>query len=135
LTTALGLPDDMVDRESVDLGTPGHREIIDGMLRRCRGSGTTALIVHGDPDAMSVAQYCLEQGLTVPGDLAIVAYDDEVAHLGEPALTAVRPPKRQVGRIAVEMMVARLLEGAGRPVQRVLLVPDLMVRTSSVPGR
>ncbi|PZG02927.1 LacI family DNA-binding transcriptional regulator [Micromonospora deserti] len=127
----LGLPDDMVIRGTVTLDVPGHREIIADLLHRCRRSRTTALIVHGDPDAMSIAQYCAEQGVSIPDDLALVSYDDEVAHLAEPALTAVRPPKGQVGRVAVELMVARLLEGRRRPSQRVLITPELVIRESS----
>lgn len=130
---ALGISPDMVVRETVGLTVPGHREIIERILGRCRDNGTTGLIVHSDPDAMSVAQYCSEQGLVVPDDLALVAYDDEVAHLAEPALTAVRPPKTSVGRTAVELMVARLLEGRRRPTQRVLITPELVIRDSSVP--
>jgi DNA-binding LacI/PurR family transcriptional regulator len=83
---------------------------------------------------MSVAQFCHERGIDVPDDLALVSYDDEVAHLAEPALTAVRPPKSHVGRVAVELMVSRLLEGNRRPAQRVLVTPELMIRGSSIPG-
>ncbi|WFE27820.1 substrate-binding domain-containing protein [Solwaraspora sp. WMMD791] len=129
----LGLPADLVIREAVALDAPGHRTIIGDVLRRCRREGVSALIVHGDPDAMSVAQYCAEQGLAIPDQLALVSYDDEVAHLAEPALTAVRPPKHQVGRVAVELMVARLVEGRRRPAQRVLITPDLVIRDSSTP--
>lgn len=129
---ALGLPDDMVVRESVRLDVPGHREIIGSLLQRCRQAKITALVVHSDPDAMAIAQYCLEQGVSIPGDLALVSYDDEVAHVAEPALTAVRPPKHYVGRVAVELMVARLTEGRRRPAQRVLLTPELMIRGSSI---
>ncbi|MDT4987500.1 MAG: hypothetical protein QOI74_1594 [Micromonosporaceae bacterium] len=130
----LGLPDDLVIRSSVRLDAPGHREIIGDILRRCGRTGTTALIVHSDPDAMSVAQFCAEQGLSIPGDLALVSYDDEVAHLAEPPLTAIRPPKRHVGRVAVELMVSRLLEGERRPAERVLVSPELIIRGSSVRG-
>jgi DNA-binding LacI/PurR family transcriptional regulator len=129
----LGLPDDIVFHESVRLEAPGRRDLVADILRRCTRSATTALVVHSDPDAMAVAQLCGEQGLTIPGDLALVSYDDEVAHLAEPALTAIRPHKEHVGRVAVELMVARLLEGRHRPVQRVLVAPELMIRDSSVP--
>jgi DNA-binding LacI/PurR family transcriptional regulator len=122
----------MVVRESVALDTPGHRRIIGEILGRCRRTKITALIVHSDPDAMSVAQYCQEHGVSIPDDLAIVSYDDEVAHLAEPALTAVRPPKSHVGRLAVELMVSRLLDGERRPSQRVLVAPELVVRQSSL---
>jgi len=128
----LGLHDDLVVRESVALDAPRHREIIAEVLRDSRRSGITALIVHSDSDAMSVAQYCTEQGLSIPGDLALVSYDDEVAHLAEPALTAVRPGKKHVGRLAVELMVSRLTEGSRRPAQRILVVPELVIRDSSM---
>jgi DNA-binding LacI/PurR family transcriptional regulator len=128
----LGIPDDFVVRESVSLDAPGHRAIIAGVLDRCRESDTTALVIHSDPDALSVQQYCAEVGIRIPEELAVVAYDDEVANLAQPAMTAVRPPKHQVGRLAVEMMVARLVEGRRRPTQRVLVVPELVIRSSSV---
>lgn len=128
----LGLPAEFVVRESVALDVPGHREIISRILERCRHHRTTALIVHSDPDAISIAQYLAEQGLSIPGDIAMVSYDDEVAQLAEPAMTAVRPSKSRVGRVAVEMMVARLVEGKRRPPQRVLILPELVIRNSSV---
>jgi DNA-binding LacI/PurR family transcriptional regulator len=102
------------------------------VLRDSRRSGITALIVHSDSDAMSIAQYCSERGLSIPGDLALVSFDDEVAHLAEPALTAVRPRKKHVGRAAVELMMSRLTEGSRRPLQRILVVPELVIRESSM---
>ncbi|AXG76670.1 substrate-binding domain-containing protein [Streptomyces paludis] len=129
----LDLPGGFVVRESVALDVPGHREIIKGILDRSRSARITALIVHSDPDAMSIAQYLTEQGLSVPDDMAMVSYDDEVAHLAEPAMTAIRPPKSRVGRVAVEMMVSRLREGRRHPAQRVLVLPELVLRNSSVP--
>lgn len=128
----LGIPDTTVVCESVSLDTPEHRRIIRDLLAECRRSRVTALIVHSDPDAMSVAQFCAEHGVAIPDDLALVSYDDEIAHLAEPALTAVRPPKHHVGRLAVEVMVSRLLDGDRRPSQRVLVAPELVVRHSSL---
>ncbi|MGR6968058.1 substrate-binding domain-containing protein [Streptomyces cynarae] len=129
----LGLCADFLIRESVALDIPGHRTIIGDILAGCRRSRITALIVHSDPDTLSIVQYLTEQGIRVPDDMALVSYDDEVAHLADPAVTAVRPPKAQVGRVAVEMMVARLLEGSRRPAQRSLLLPELIIRSSSLP--
>ncbi|GAA4736250.1 LacI family DNA-binding transcriptional regulator [Phytohabitans rumicis] len=120
----LGLPDALVVREAVAPAV---------LLGECRRSKITALVVHSDPDAVAVAEYCAGHGVAIPDDLAIVSYDDEVAHLAEPALTAVRPPKSHVGRLAVELMVGRLLGGERRPAQRVLVAPELVVRASSLP--
>ncbi|GAA2674630.1 MULTISPECIES: substrate-binding domain-containing protein [Actinoplanes] len=116
----LGLPDDLV------FAGP------DPAVAACGRGGPTALIVHSDPDAIAIARALAGAGLDVPGDLALVSYDDEIAHLAEPALTAVRPPKNHVGRIAVELMVSRLLSGDRRPVQGVLVAPELMIRESSL---
>ncbi|WP_051808171.1 substrate-binding domain-containing protein [Actinoplanes subtropicus] len=112
------------------LDDPPHRVVRD-VLADCRRRGETALIVHSDPHAIAVAQACAEQGLRIPEDIALISYDDEVAHLAEPALTAVRPPKNHVGRLAVELIVTRLLDGSQRPVQGVLVAPSLVVRQSS----
>jgi DNA-binding LacI/PurR family transcriptional regulator len=128
----LGIPDATVVRESVARSAREHRRIIRDVLAECRRSAVTALVVHSDPDAMSVAQFCADHGVSVPDDLALVSYDDEVAHLAEPALTAVRPPKQHVGRLAVELMVSRLIDGDRRPSQRVLVAPELVVRRSSM---
>ena len=95
-------------------------------------AGLTALIVHSDPQAIAVAQACAEQGVRIPDDLALISYDDELAHLAEPPLTAIRPPKNHVGRLAVELMVSRLLDGDRPPARGMLVAPELVVRCSTL---
>jgi len=114
-----------------DLSADQREHRIGDLLDRCAATGTTALLVHADPQAVLVLQLALDRGWRVPGDLAIVAYDDEVAAGAEPAITALRPPKQQVGRLAVETMIARLAEGPARPVQRTVLLPELQERAST----
>jgi DNA-binding LacI/PurR family transcriptional regulator len=104
---------------------------IDELLSTCRETGTTAVLIHSDPQAVLLQQHARDHGWSVPRDLAVVAYDDEVAESAEPAITALRPPKQQVGRLAVETMVARLSGGPQRPVQRVYLLPELHSRDST----
>ncbi|MEU8075251.1 substrate-binding domain-containing protein [Catellatospora citrea] len=128
----LDIPDAAVFRESVAFTAPGHRAIIDRILDECAAARITAVIIHSDPDAIAFAQFCTEKAIAVPDDLALVSYDDEVAHLAEPSLTAVRPAKTHVGRAAVELMVSRLLDGERRPTQRILVAPELIVRQSSI---
>ena len=104
----------------------------DRVLELCRSTGTTAMLVHSDTQAVAFVQHCVDKGLQVPGDIAIVGYDDEVAYLAEPAISAVRPPKQYVGKVAVQLMAARLAEGRMRPVHRIELNPELILRESSV---
>lgn len=73
----------------------------------------TAALVHNDVDAIQLVQRLAELGIRVPGELALVAYDDEVASLADTPLTAVAPPKREVGRLATELLLERLRGRAG----------------------
>ncbi|GAA2633699.1 substrate-binding domain-containing protein [Paractinoplanes durhamensis] len=99
-------------------------------LAQCRDTGMTGLLVHADAEAIALVQRCEELGLTVPGDLSIIAYDDEVAGLFSPALTAIRPPRRSIGRAAVRLVADRLSD-PDRPTHRVVISPSLTVRAST----
>lgn len=128
----LGLdPEATFEHTLYESGDPGRRQNLTDLVDRCRETGTTALLVHSDPHAIDLEHHCLDHGVRIPDDLAIVCYDDEFAADGEPPLTAVRPPKTHIGRLAVETVVARLSEGTRRPVQRLQVLPELVVRASS----
>lgn len=121
--------------ETQDSSDPGLlRDQMNRILDAFMQSGATAAIVHNDEDALAFADLCEARGIRVPEDLAVVAYDDEVASLGSVPLTAVAPPKFDVGYHGVQMCVNRL--GPRRrwdlAVQRVSLSPTLVVRDSSV---
>lgn len=132
----LGLPsDDDLVSQAVGFGDEAWEQVLDERMAQVEQTGTTALVVHSDPEAIALLQRCADRGVRVPEDLAVVAYDDEVASMAEPALTAVRPPKSEVGRAAVELLTARLGEGRRRPRRTVSLDPWLVVRASSRSGR
>jgi DNA-binding LacI/PurR family transcriptional regulator len=110
--------------------SPHCEPALDQALDRALATGTTALLVHADAEAVALVQRCEERQLSVPGDLSVVAYDDEVAGLFSPALTAVRPPRRSIGRAAVRLIADRLAD-PGRPTHRVVISPSLRVRHST----
>lgn len=95
----------------------------------------TALVTVNDEMALGAMQEARRRGLSAPGDISIVGFDDTVlaAH-ATPALTTVEQPKELLGRTAVEMIMARL-EEPGRPPQEVCLACRLVVRESSGPRR
>jgi len=103
---------------------------LDGILDRCLETGTTALLVHADAEAIALVQRCEDRHLAVPGDLSVVAYDDEVAGLFSPPLTAVRPPRRSIGQAAVRLVAERLAD-PDRPAHRVIISPSLRLREST----
>lgn len=110
----------------------GDTAEVGDLVRDCLASGTTALLVHADREAIAIVQYCQQQGIDVPGELSVIAYDDEVAALFSPALTAVRPPRTSIGRAAMGLALDRLRD-AGRPTHRVVITPRLNVRESTGP--
>lgn len=124
---------DQPDISAPPFGRPGWREGLVEFVRDCRRAGTTAVLVHSDPEALALLQIAEAYDIGVPQDLSVVAYDDEVASISTPAITAVRPPKPYLGRQAVEMLVARMREGADRPIQEIKLLPELVVRESVLP--
>ncbi|MDG4797094.1 substrate-binding domain-containing protein [Micromonospora sp. WMMD1082] len=117
-----------------DSRSPERDALIDEVLDRCAATGTTALLVHADAEAIALVQRCEERQLAVPGDLSIVAYDDEVAGLFSPPLTAVRPPRRSIGRAAVRLVADRLADPE-RPTHRVVISPALRIRESTAAPR
>jgi DNA-binding LacI/PurR family transcriptional regulator len=126
--------DATVDALVPDAHSPGWDTATDEVLDTCLSTGTTALLVHKDAEAIALVQRCEERHLAIPGDLSVVAYDDEVAGLFSPPLTAVRPPRRSIGRAAVRLVADRLAE-PDRPAHRVVISPSLRVRESTAPPR
>jgi DNA-binding LacI/PurR family transcriptional regulator len=124
----------------IDSGAPSVREhgdyeaSIDYLVEAVRKRGVTAALVHSDEDAIVLVPKLQARGIGVPGDLALIAYDDEVAGLADVPLTAVAPPKRSVGELAAKLLLQRLAERAdGRspaPRQHLELLPELKIRSS-----
>jgi DNA-binding LacI/PurR family transcriptional regulator len=130
---ALRIPlEESISEDSAGVAAGDRAGHFDRVLELCRETGTTAMLVHSDTQAVAFVQHCVDRGVDVPGRMAVVGYDDEVAYLAEPAISAVRPPKQYVGRVAVQLVTARLAEGRKRPVHRIQLNPDLIVRDSSL---
>ncbi|NYI07321.1 substrate-binding domain-containing protein [Allostreptomyces psammosilenae] len=129
--TSLDLPShEQLDIDVPSYGAPGWAAAYDAVLRRCGRLGVRAMLVHSDREAIGMVERARDCGLGVPGDLAVVTYDDEVAAASDPPLTAVRPQKRRLGALAAELALARLADGSERPVHRVQLWPTLAVRES-----
>lgn len=111
-----------------------HHHVVSDILDWCIREGITAAIVHTDEDALQFASVCQERGIAVPEDFAIIAYDDEIAALGTTPLTAVAPPKFDVGHQSLTICANRVSSrrtGKGAR-QRVNLSPTLVVRSSTV---
>lgn len=74
-----------------------------------RGIQPTAIIANNDLVAMGLLMEAQAQGIRVPRNLSIVGVGDLelVGHL-QPPLTTVRTPKRRIGTMAAEYLLARI---------------------------
>jgi len=96
------------------------------------GTRSTAVFCANDMLALGLLRGLSLAGVTVPGDLAVVGYDDiEFAADAAVPLTSVRQPKYQLGSAAAEL----LLDEADRPAEhehrRFVFKPELVARASS----
>jgi LacI family transcriptional regulator len=84
--------------------------------------------------ALGLEQQLLRDGIQVPGDVAIVGYDDLMwASAASVPLTTVRQPRQVLGRTAVDMIMELLAgpeTGAARR-NHVVLQPELVTRESA----
>ncbi|KUL25694.1 LacI family DNA-binding transcriptional regulator [Actinoplanes awajinensis] len=91
----------------------------------------TAVFAAGDEMALGALRAIHEAGLRVPGDIALVGFDDiEVAALVPPGLTTIAQDKTGIGTAAAEAMVAMLLDPATPP-EPITLATTLVVRGST----
>jgi DNA-binding LacI/PurR family transcriptional regulator len=116
--------------EQVDLEDRSYDKAIDAVVAAAAAGRIDAALVHTDRDALNLLRRLRTHGISVPADLALVSYDDEIAGIAEIPLSAVAPSKREVGRCAVELLTRRLAE-PDRPRRRVFILPDLHIRASS----
>ena len=92
----------------------------------------TAIFAVNNVAAIGVAEAVRERGLEIPGDLALVCFDD----LGQasrinPFLTVFAQPAETFGTIGVQLLLDRIV-GRGDERERIVILPgELVVRASS----
>lgn len=97
---------------------------------------STAVFVANDRMAIEVLEFCAARRIRVPGDLAVVGFDNVwVGRLSGVGLTSVDSRARAVGRTAAETLARRIRarhvdHSEVAPPERVVLRPDLVVRRS-----
>src|SRR5690625_2101430 len=131
-----GSPDSAVGVDGIGSGAflrPDH-SVPQWLVRLLDEHGITGVLIHNDENALVLTQELLAAGLSIPQECAVIAYDDVVAELSSVPLTAVAPPKEEVGRTAAELLSRRLRTqrvGQRWTPRRIELLPELEVRESS----
>ncbi|MCU1552002.1 MAG: transcriptional regulator, LacI family [Glaciihabitans sp.] len=90
----------------------------------------TAVFCGNDQMALGFMHACREVGLSVPGDISVVGFDDmpEAAHF-LPPLTTIRQDFGEIGRRAVQQLLGELQ--GGQPIANEPIVPELVIRSST----
>ena len=93
--------------------------------------GTTAFVVQNEAATDPLLALLRQSGRAVPEDVSVVAVCPEqvAAHASVP-LTSVAVPAQEMGRRAVEQVIAKI-EGRGSNEEVMLLAPELTVRESA----
>ncbi len=111
-------------------------DVLDGqtLLPGLIAAGVTAVFCYNDSIAVGALLACRTLGITVPGQLSIIGFDDiELAQCMTPPLTTVHQPKLRLGQMAMEMLLDLIAE---RTVQDHIVPTELIVRgsTASAPA-
>jgi LacI family transcriptional regulator len=109
----------------VEAGYQAVREVLAQTKR------PTALFLTNDLMAIGALRAAIDAGIQVPGDLAVVGFDDiALAQYTNPSLTTVRQPRHEMGTLAAALIVQRSRDRA-RPWERRILDVGLVARESS----
>lgn len=91
----------------------------------------TLIFASNDVMAMAAMDAVRERGLRVPDDISILGFDDiPQSSLIHPALTTVRQPLEQMGRVATQMLLEILKNPEIKP-GRIALPTELILRDST----
>lgn len=118
------IPEAIVERK------PWTRDEIEAYVRVCTEQRIDAVLCMDDRKALLLIPALLEAGLSVPEDVSVIAYDDSVHDLAPVPLTTVSPPKFEVGRRAVELLLHHITQGSKAAACHAEMQPRLVIRGS-----
>jgi LacI family transcriptional regulator len=91
----------------------------------------TAIFTTCDLITLGALEAIMEEGLEIPRDVSIVAFDDiESASYFRCPITAIAQPKENMGEIAVKLLLEQIRNPNKYEPKRIVLKPKLVVRES-----
>lgn len=112
----------------IDSGRRAAREL----MSRSRSERPDAIFAANDLVALGALQELVRAGVTVPGDIALMGYDDiEFAASATIPITSVRQPAAEMGERAAGLLVSAI-EDAAASVEHPVFTPELIARESTL---
>ena len=105
-----------------------------GLLEKTRDF--TGIFCFNDIAAIGAIRALKDAGLTVPGDVSVVGFDDiQSAAYSTPSLTTVRQPLTEMGKRGAEILLDRIANREKAYPTEIVTAPELVVRESTGKSR
>jgi LacI family transcriptional regulator len=96
----------------------------------------TAVFCFNDIAAIGVIRALNDVGLTVPGDVSVLGFDDILsAAYATPSLTTVCQPLTEMGRRGAQVLLERIADREKDFPREIVMRPELVVRESTGPAK
>ena len=97
----------------------------------------TAIFCFNDIAAIGAIRALTDAGLSVPGDVSVVGFDDiQSAAFYTPSLTTVRQPLNEMGKRGARILLERIAKPEDKSLcAEVLIEPEFVVRESTGPAK
>jgi LacI family transcriptional regulator len=97
-------------------------------------AGVTGFAAANDMIAIELVERLERSGASVPGDVSVVGFDGiGVGALARIGLTTVAQPHEELAEAGLRLLLERIESGPIPPPRRILLEPQLVIRTSTGP--
>ena len=111
---------------SIESGQAGASRLI--------AAGATGIVCASDLLALGAIRAARRLGLSVPGDISVIGFDDSVLmSFTEPPLTTLRQPIDAMGRTVIDVLLGQIA-GTASPSDELLFEPELVLRGSTGPA-
>jgi LacI family transcriptional regulator len=122
-----GLPEDTF------FGSDSQENTLQAIQEKLHGpQAPTAFFASNTPSTHHVLAALQNLGVKMPGDIALVGFDDfDLADLTSPPLTVVRQPTQEMGRVATNQLFDRIARGElPQTGNRIVLPVEIVLRRS-----
>jgi len=104
------------------------------LLERTRAF--TAVFCFNDIAAIGAVRALKDAGLSVPGDVSVVGFDDILsAAYATPSLTTVRQPLSEMGQRGAQVLLERIADQSKTFPTDIVMEPELVIRESTGPAK